>query len=135
MSIQIAELVVSSISALASVVQAWQAVRTATPQPSSRQIDRVLKSRPSGPLRDTVILLDKVISDEILESILKNIKRAEKRFADALKDPRNTPQDHQKEEEIATVAICDELNRVKRLNEGSLPPELDKLWLSFRCAA
>ena len=126
-------LVISAISALASVVQAWRAARKEERELTAEQVE--LAAIPRTPIltNEEIISLNKVISDDIMEAILENINRAKKRFSDAIKDPACNKQCEDQEHEIAASTICSELERIKRLNNHQLPQDLENLWASFQC--
>ena len=132
MSIEITGLVISGISALASIVQAWKAARKEEKELTVDQVE--LAAIPKTPVIEEkeIVLLSKAIPDEILEAILENINKAKKRFADAIKDPACNKQCEDKEHEIAASEICGELQRIKHLNNHKLPQDLEKLWIAFQ---
>jgi len=137
MSIEIAGMVISGITALTNLLEIWKVARMRKEGISVTQVEfyREIKSLPSIESSEAAITLSKMIPDDILNAILKNIKEAIKRFSDAIMDPACNKQCEDREHEIAASTICSELERIKRLNNQQLPRELEKLWISFQCGS
>ncbi len=78
--------------------------------------------------------ITQVIDSDILEVIIENIRKAKDRLVEVLGSDK--PQQVKDEAlEYAKYTICAELRRIRDLNEEQLPtPELEKAWVSNRCA-
>ena len=133
MSVELAGLVISGISALASVIQVWRATRDAGIELTTEQLAKAAEPKPTTLEHDEIAALSQVISDDILDAILGNIEKAKKRFTDAIDDPACNKQCEDAEEEIAASTTCAALQRIKRLNNRQLPPDLESLWIQFQC--
>lgn len=130
MSVEIAGLVISGISALASVVEAWRSAQKIGEKLTPKQIDDADLPLPGVEASE----LGRVINEGILNTILANIETARGRLKEALKDPSNSNQAKDHEVKIAAATICAELARIRQLNAGVLPSkELKELWISHNC--
>ncbi|MFG1372394.1 hypothetical protein V5F32_09490 [Xanthobacter oligotrophicus] len=73
-----------------------------------------------------------VIDPELLSDINKAIQLCIKRYRDRLQSGKS-----QAEREVADRqaerCVCENLNRVRRRNGGSLPGEMEKWWIQYRC--
>ncbi len=148
MSLEIAQLLISGFSALSSLVQAYNSTRDK--KKGSQSLDKgdfkYSGARGSVPIRKKAIMthneaensavaLNKVIDNDLLDVMLKNIRGAIKRLKKGLIDPANSNQTKDNEVKIAQSIICSELSRIMNLNNGRLPNEyLEKLWFSHNCA-
>lgn len=133
MSADIATIVISGISALASVIRAWNSAKQKKRKITPKQIDRAATPRKPILTEKQIESLSKVVPDEIFEAMLEKINEAIKRFTDAIKDPGCNEQCQEHEHRIASNAICRQLKRMKKLNNNQLPKKLENLWISFQC--
>lgn len=77
-----------------------------------------------------------VISDSLLRSLIQDIEKAQARFVACFDDPRYSPADIDKEQEIAKRSVCAHLRRIQEFNAGTLPTQaLRDVCVSFRCEA
>jgi hypothetical protein len=128
-------IVVQSISALAALIRLWRETRNTPSGPTPSQIDAVQQQARKDPDVETITTLHTVIPAETLAAIDETIERARKRFDKALRNPANTKEAKDAEEEVARATICGELKRIKRLNGQQLPKKHATDWASFECAS
>ena len=128
-----ATIVISAISALASVIRAWSMAKKNQRKITPKQVDRAATPRKPILTNKQIESLSKVISDDIFEAILEIISEAKKRFVAAIKDPSCNEQCQEREHKIAASTICKQLKRMKRLNNKQLPKKFENLWISFQC--
>ena len=75
-----------------------------------------------------------VISENLLVLLRDNMARAISRLMRDYNDAAGSPQAIDTSLSRASLAICTELSRIKRLNRGVLPhPDLKELWERFSC--
>ena len=136
-----ASLIISGISALASVVQAWKAGR----ELSESYIEETLESSSSSSsasLEELSTLTPSasahaiaVIDPSLLDVMLFNVEKERENLKDALIDEANSNQERNRAVKIASSRICGELKRIKDLNAGVLPTEeLKQMAVSFGCS-
>lgn len=146
MSIELVSLLLSSISSISSLVQAYHSTRGIERRDmDSRMSYLAFGKRAPEPYSSKTLSkeeieteaqeFDKVIDDDILETLVNTIIKAKRRLIDALNDPSNTEQAKSTEMEAVRSIICRALKRIKDLNNGTLPGnELNKVSISFSCA-
>lgn len=125
------KVVLQGISAVAALIKLRRETQKAEREPTPAQIDGATRVRVSTVGFDT---LAAAIQQSTLDAISDVIDRARKRLDEALRDPANTKQSRDSEEQIAQSTICGELKRIKRLNGGALPGEYGAVWDEFACA-
>ena len=132
MSIELASLFLTGISALSSVIQALKGARRKGTRLPAKKVDQVLekpKKRKKG-----AVTLTLVIDEDRLRVILENIEEIQVRMKNTLDNPSSTDQEIDREVEIARNTICKALNTIRHLNQGVLPSKhLLKLWVSHQC--
>jgi len=121
----------AAISAIASVIELWRKIRNRKEPPSVEEIEEAAQQAP--PIQPPGAVFLSVTAD-IHQVIRDNIDRALDGLKKALSDPANTQQDKDREVEVAQATICAELERLRRLNSGQLPGDLQKLWNQFSCS-
>lgn len=125
------KVVLQGISAVAALIKLRREAQKADREPTPAQIDGATGVRVSTVGFDT---LAAAIQQSTLDAISDVIDRARKRLDEALRDPANTKQARDSEEQIAQSTICGELKRIKRLNGSTLPGEYVAVWDEFACA-
>jgi len=138
MGLDTAAIIISGISAIANIIQAYKSARDTQRGLSDKEIDAAEESGHTAQAKywhsNEMDSIYDCIDFETLQVIWGNIDEAEDRLKKALKDPANSNQEKDKEVKIAAATICAELRRIKSLNQGVLPhPELEQLWKSFDC--
>lgn len=87
-------------------------------------------------LNDETAPVYECIAFETLESIFRNLRKADEQLMSALKDPGRSDREKEDEVQNASRTMCAELSRIRTLNQGELPhKELQRLWELFRCDA
>jgi hypothetical protein len=137
--VSVSAAVFGGISALSDAIGLYRSYRDRGEIPPAQDIEREMqeaeaaaKARPSAAQR-----LDNVIDDEDLKVIRNNLDKAKERLRKSLADPANDNQAKDNAIAIANSIICAELNRIKILNSGELPPspEYERWWHSHGCNA
>jgi hypothetical protein len=126
------KVVLQGISTLASLIQLRRDSLEKGEEPTDEQIDSSVSNESAK--TDGFDTLIATIQTSTLNAIGEVIERARKRYEDAIRDPANTRQARDAEEQIAQSAICGELKRIKRHKGGSLPTDYDTIWVEFVCA-
>jgi hypothetical protein len=133
---EFATAVFAGISALSDLINLAKAVRG---RPiSSGEIDKTVSEakRKAQQKPEASRNIQKIIGDNILSDIKKNIDKELERLEKSLTDPANDNAARDKAIDIANSTICGELLRIKRLNMGDLPDsECERFWLSHSCAS
>ena len=125
------KMVLQGISTLAALIKLRRESQKKAQEPTPAQIDTVLKPRMVSVVGFQSFAA--TLQQSTLDAINDVIERARKRFEDALRDPANTKQARDAEEQIAQSTICGELRRIKRMNGQTLPSEYDSIWTEFAC--
>jgi hypothetical protein len=130
---------VGALTGLATAVQTW---RDAIGSGHSPAIARE-KAAEAGetaatepPVREAAVraLEGQVIDGTLLQTLVDDIKRAQDRFINSLRDPRFNPAQIDQEEAIARASICAHLKRIKGFNNGQLGHDnLERMWQSNKC--
>jgi len=138
-------LIISGISALASLVSAWRTARSQGHDLADDEIDDAISSSSSSSwsssseemstLSSTLSaqVVNEVIPPALLDVMRNNITQRLSRLTEALADPDNTGQEKDKEADAAASAVCRELQRIRKFNSGRLPEDLQRYWESFSC--
>lgn len=137
-SMEIATLIISGISAMANIIQAWKTSQNAGIEMADiEEISQVPSTSPDNTTYTpsaSATAMSHVIDSNILQSMLDNINAEKERLGEALTDRSNSNQEKDRAVGIASSLICSELSRIKSLNGGRLPgSDLEALWLSFGC--
>lgn len=123
----IANLFVSSLSAISSMIQAYN---------SSKSTDKALNSaeeRLNEPLRNGGAKISQVIDRELLIT-LSNKAEQEARALISLISETNDAELLTLSIREASTRLCIYLSQIKFYNNGNLPTKrLNKLWISHRC--
>lgn len=120
----------AGISAIASLIELWSKIRDRKEPPTAEEIEEA--ARQATPIERPEPAFLSVTAD-IHQVIRDNIDRALRRLKKALSDAANTQQDKDKEVDVAQATVCAELERLRRLNGGQLPGDLQNLWSQFGC--
>ncbi len=136
-----ASIVLSGIQALSAVISTARGgpellVESAPPETPDLIDKRVFRTDSADEeITDFAGALTEVADPEILDIINENIERATKRLKKSLADPSLPQSGKDQELEVADSVICNELERMKKLNGGSLPQnqEIIKIWKQHRC--
>lgn len=135
------ELVISGIAALANVISAWRSARSQGHELTDDEIDEAISSSSSSSSEEMTSLspslsaqvVNQVIPPTLLDVMRNNVTDRLSRLSEALADPDNTGQEKDKEADAAASAICRELKRIRKFNNGQLPDDLQPHWESFGC--
>ncbi len=129
----IAGLVVSGVSALGTLVQAFYAAKSSNQKISKREITKA-ENRASKPLIIGAKQVGDVIDEELLLTLSREIEDHHKALVNAFSNSELTVSEKEVIVESARIQICKFLGEVKNFNNGQLPTErLKKLWESNRC--
>jgi hypothetical protein len=130
-----AGMLIAGISALSSVVQAYKAARDIGRDIEKEEIEKLVSLRKVSDKASKQ--LAKVISSDLLDDLLGNVEREQKRLSDILTDPNSARPKKDRVADEADMEICDNLRRIKRYNGGVLPDihgeDLYKVWQSHSC--
>ena len=125
------KVILQGISTLAALIKLRRESRKEDREPSPAQINRATTAPVSTVGFST---LAAAIQQSTFDAISDVVDRARKRFEEAIRDPANTKQARDAEEQIAQSTICGELKRIKRLNGNTLPDDYESVWDEFSCA-
>ncbi|MGR5310802.1 hypothetical protein [Photobacterium damselae] len=129
----IAGLVVSGVSALGTLVQAFYTAKSSNQKISKREITKA-ENRASKPLIIGAKQVGDVIDEELLLTLSREIEDHHKALVNAFSNSELTVSEKEVIVESARIQICKFLGEVKNFNNGQLPTErLKKLWESNRC--
>jgi len=139
--VEYAQLLISGISALVGVVSAWRTAHAQGHDLTDEEIESAISSSSSSSSAELSTLtptpsaqvVHQVIPPPLLDVMRKNITDRLSRLTEALADPDNTGQEKEKEADAAASAVCRELKRIRRFNQGHLPDDLQQYWSSFGC--
>ena len=121
----------ASISIIASLIELWKKIRDRKEPPTADEIkEAVRQARPIQAVGPAFLSVTAGIHQVIRDNVDKALERLKK----ALSDRANTQQGKDREVEVAQATICAELERLRRLNSGQLPRDLQNLWNHFSCA-
>lgn len=121
----------AGISAIASLIDLWRKNRDRKEPPTEEEIELTVRQAPI--IRQARGLAFFSATSDIHQVIRDNINRALERLKKALGDRGNSQQEKDREVEIAEATVCAELERLRRLNSGRLPKDLQVLWNQFGC--
>ncbi|MGI2081680.1 hypothetical protein [Shewanella putrefaciens] len=129
----LAGIVVASLSALGSLVQAYYSAKVANKNVPERTIKNAEK-RAAEPLKVGAKQVDDVIDDHLLAVLNNEIEKHNSILIEAFRTENITQEDMSTQVENARVQICKVLSEIMRFNKGKLPTErLKKLWVSNGC--
>ncbi|KJG38303.1 hypothetical protein UA32_10875 [Photobacterium angustum] len=129
----IAGLVVSGVSALGTLVQAFYSAKSSNQKISKREITKA-ENRASKPLIIGAKQVGDVIDQELLLALSREIEDHHKALVNAFYNSELTVSEKEIIVESARIQICKFLCEVKNFNNDQLPTErLKKLWESNRC--
>ncbi|MFT4805714.1 MAG: hypothetical protein ACI9YE_002937 [Psychroserpens sp.] len=129
----LAGIVVASLSALGSLVQAFYSAKSANNKVSESDIKQAEK-RASEPLKVGAKKVDDVIDDHLLLVLCNELDKHNSNLAEAFRENDIYDSDTAIKVEKARVQICNVLSEIMRFNEGKLPTQrLKKLWASNGC--
>ncbi|MEZ8688298.1 hypothetical protein AB6D53_11750 [Vibrio splendidus] len=129
----IAGLVVSGVSALGTLVQAFYTAKSSNQKISKREITKA-ENRASTPLKIGAKQVGDVIDEELLLTLSREIENHHKALVNAFSNSELTASEKEVIVESARIQICKFLGEVKNFNSDQLPTErLKKLWESNRC--
>ncbi|MFA0408770.1 hypothetical protein AB4505_11350 [Vibrio splendidus] len=129
----IAGLVVSGVSALGTLVQAFYTAKSSNQKISKREITKA-GNRASTPLKIGAKQVGDVIDEELLLTLSREIENHHKALVNAFSNSELTASEKEVIVESARIQICKFLGEVKNFNSDQLPTErLKKLWESNRC--
>lgn len=132
-NVDIAGLVVSGISALGALVQAYYVAKDSNASVNKKIIKKA-GERASIPLKTGAKTVADVIDTELLLTLNREIESHHKALISAFSDTTLTNSDKEIVVESARMQICKFLGEVKNFNNDKLPTErLKKLWESNRC--
>ena len=131
----LAGIVVASLSALGTLVQAFYAVKNTNGKVAESKIKQAEK-RASEPLKVGAKKVDDVIDDFLLATLCDELERQDSNLVEAFRTSNMSQVDTAIKVENARAQICKVLSEIMRFNEGNLPTKrLEKLWVSNRCKA
>lgn len=129
----LAGIVVASLSALGTLVQAFY---TAKGRNVAESKIKSAQKRASEPLKIGVKKVNDVIDERLLATLCFELERHNTNLIDAFRSTDITQADTQVKVTEARAQICKVLATIMSFNEGSLPTKrLEKLWASNRCKA
>lgn len=129
----IAGLVVSGVSALGTLIQAFYTAKSSNKKISKREITKA-ENRASKPLIIGAKQVGDVIDEELLLTLSREIEDHHKALVNAFSNSELTVSEKEVIVESARIQICKFLGEVKNFNNDQLPTErLKKLWESNRC--
>ncbi len=129
----LAGIVVSSLSALGSLVQAFYTAKIANGKIAKDDIKRAEK-RASEPLKVGTKKVDNVINDQLLAVFYEKLKKHQCNLVEAFRSDDISKAKTEVKVEEARAQICTVLSDIMRFNKGQLPTErLKKLWSSMNC--
>lgn len=129
----LAGIVVSSLSALGSLVQAFYTARIANGKIAKNDIKRAEK-RASEPLKIGTKEVDNVIDDQLLTVFYEKLKKHQRNLVEAFRSDDISKAETEVKVEEARAQICTVLSDIMRFNKGQLPTErLKKLSESMNC--
>lgn len=132
-SVEIATLIISSISAMANIIQAWKTSQNAGIERISR-ISSTSSDNTTYTPSASATAMSQLIDNRTLQSMLDNINVEKERLIEALSDISNSNQEKDRAIERASSKICSKLRNIKTLNGGTLPgSDLEAMWRSHGC--
>jgi len=131
--LDLAGIVVASLSALGSLVQAYYSAKVANKNVPEKIIKNAEK-RAAEPLKIGAKQVDDVIDDHLLAVLNNEIEKHNSILIESFRTKNTTYEDMSSQVENARVQICKVLLEIMRFNNGKLPTErLKKLWASNGC--
>jgi hypothetical protein len=129
---------IGAVTGLASAVKAWrEALASGAPPAEAKKAAEAVEAPTEAEAEATAEEVPQLqaIDASILQALLDDIKSAQRRFVEALRDPQYTPAQIDQEEAIARASVCRHLLRIKEFNGGSLGSKaFERMWLSNRCS-
>ncbi|KAB2880917.1 hypothetical protein F9K33_02860 [bacterium] len=122
----------SGVSALSSVIQTWSEARNRNETLGPNEVrNNFIKIKTES--IQSHYQFNLVINSKILDVIRGNVEKATEDLIKSLSDPNNDDTSKDKAVERAKYTICNELKRLKDLNNDELPDQFDDVWKSNRC--
>ena len=135
MSIELAGLVLSGISTLSGIVQAYKAVKGTGQKLDVQAMLRIMASQKVS--QNAAFALAQVIDDDLLGTLLGNIERKKNDLLIILGDDSIPEHKKDRAADEADSVICDQLRRIKRYNQRTLPDTGDEdlyiIWQRHNC--
>ncbi|MBC3764792.1 hypothetical protein [Neptunicella marina] len=129
----IAGLVVSGLSALGSLIQAFYTAR-AEHKNVSKSTLRKAKKRAEQPLKIGTKQVESVIDDVLLQTLLAQIEQHNQQLIAVLQNKTLDDVQQGIQVEKARAQVCKVLKQIKQFNNNQLPTKrLQALWQSHRC--
>lgn len=129
----LAGIIVASLSALGTLVQAYYSAKVTNKDVPEKTIKKAEK-RAAEPLRIGAKQVDNVIDDHLLAILINEIEKHNSILIEAFRAENVTDEDISTQVENARVQICKVLSEIMRFNNGKLPTErLKKLFASNGC--
>ncbi|WP_448566886.1 hypothetical protein [Thalassotalea ganghwensis] len=129
----LAGLLVASLSALGSLVQAFYTAKSDQGNVSKTTISKA-KKRAKKPLKTGTKTVSAVIDDKLLLALSKQLEQHQSELITAFEARDINAEQTLINVEQARQNICHVLQQIKRFNQGDLPTKrLEKLWHSNGC--
>lgn len=129
----LAGIIVASLSALGTLVQAYYSAKVTNKGVPERTIKKAEK-RAAEPLKIGAKQVDNVIDDHLLAVLINETEKHHAILIEAFRAENVTDEDMSTQVENARVQICKVLSEIMRFNNGKLPTErLKKLFASNGC--
>ncbi|EGQ7664801.1 MULTISPECIES: hypothetical protein [Vibrio] len=125
--LSIANFLVSSLSAMSSMVQAYNSSKV-----TNKDISKAQK-RLDEPLKNGGAKIAQVIDSNLLNTLSSKAEKEARELISLIKETQDTEQ-LQKPMREASTRLCFYLSQIKSHNNGDLPTKrLNELWISHRC--
>ena len=127
--IEIANLFVSTLSAISSLVQAYNSSRSVSAVKIKQSKERVSKTLKIGGQK-----ISEVIDEDLLNTFIVRIQQEHQTLLGVLENKESTHKEIENSIKSSNKSICFFLNKIKEKNNGKLPTvRLNKLWASNQC--
>ncbi|MDJ0722514.1 MAG: hypothetical protein QNJ04_12835 [Desulfobacterales bacterium] len=131
--IEIAGLVVAGVTALGTLVQAFNTSRAKNRRVSRASLKKAEK-RARAPLKVGAKRVAEVIDRELLETLQHEIEIRHRKLIEAFRSNDVSERERERQVEAARRQICRFLEQVLKFNADRLPTKrLKDLWVSNRC--
>ncbi len=131
--IEIAGLIIASIGAMGTLVQAYYSAASSNRSVNKSKIKQA-EERAQKPLKIGQKKVAEVIDPDLLKKLQIEIQAQTKQLISALRSNDISAEERLKEVEAAKKEICRFLKQVLYFNDGVLPTKrLQNLWESNRC--
>lgn len=130
--IEYANLFLSAVSALSSLIQATNSIKTSDHKTSFLAIINKAKKRSATPMKVGGKQISLVIDDAVLTALTNNINSSLEFLVTALSNKSLPWADKELAIAQASTEICKSLSTIRRLNNNDLPSKrLGNLWQSY----